>query len=244
MKEGKQKRKRIRKTVYYKEYNSRDLNSRIKGIYFEVHFPMITVQDKALVEPYTVYIENFNFQRYLEFANEDLDCELLDGMLVIHLPASFMHENIFSFLLTVLKLYTEQNALGTVIGSRFSMKISELWAPEPDIMFIAKNNPSQINETFLNGPASVVFEILSPSTRKEDIQKKLPQYLCAGVEEIWIIDPINQKVEIHSSENIFSYLENDWAISIVIHGFKIKPSWLWNSEIIPILDALNEINTE
>jgi Uma2 family endonuclease len=124
------------------------------------------------------------------------------------------------------------------------MKISELWAPEPDIMFIATYNPSQINETFLDGPASVVFEILSPSTRNGDIERKLSQYLSAGVEEIWIIDPINQRVEIHSPENLFSYLENDWAISNAIIGFKIKPSWLWNSETMPILDALNEINTE
>jgi Uma2 family endonuclease len=203
---------------------------------------MITFKDKPILEPYTIYIQNFDFQRYLEYANEDLDCELLEGVLIIHSPASLVHESIFKFLLTLLELYTQQNDLGIVVGSRFSMKLSEKWAPEPDIIYIQKDMKDQLKETYLDGPAAVIFEILSSSTREDDLYKKIPRYLAAGINEIWIIDPDLQQISIYSEDDITSFSGTDWIQSNVITGFKIQTDWLWNPSEKAVIDAFNEIN--
>ncbi|MEX2728603.1 MAG: Uma2 family endonuclease, partial [Candidatus Sigynarchaeum springense] len=144
---------------------------------------VITYNNKPLPEPFTVYIPGFNFSRYMEYADEDIDCELIDGVLVIHSPASLEHELIFKFILNILDLYTQQNGLGIVVGSRFTMRLSDSLAPEPDIMFIERGMADRLKETYLDGPATVVFEILSPSNHEDDLTKKIPGYIKLGVKE-------------------------------------------------------------
>ena len=174
----------------------------------------ILFHNKPLPEPYTIYIQNFNFDRYLDYAHEDIKCELIDGVLVIHSPASLEHELIFKFVLTYLELHVQERKLGLVVGSRFSMRLSSKWAPEPDIMFIASEWEKNLKDKYLDGPATVIFEILSPSTQEEDLYKKLPKYLESGVKEVWIINPREKNLIIHwEKENQKYHDEGDWAES-------------------------------
>lgn len=203
----------------------------------------ITFHDKPIPEPYTIYVQNFDFERYLEYAHEDINCELLDGVLIIHSPASLEHELIFKFILTLLDLHVQENNLGISLGSRFTMKLSSKWAPEPDIMFIAEESKDNLKDTYLDGPASVIFEILSPSTREDDLGKKLPKYLESGVKEVWIIDPNQRKTSIFWNKNdSMDYKGEEWAISRIIKDFRIKIDWLWQTGAISVLEKLKEMN--
>jgi Uma2 family endonuclease len=203
---------------------------------------VITYNNKPLPEPFTVFIHGFNFSRYMEYANEDIDCELIDGVLVIHSPASLEHELIFKFILNVLDLYTQQKGLGTVVGSRFTMRLSDSWAPEPDVMFIEKGIASRLGETYLDGPATAVFEILSPSNRRDDLTKKIPGYIKMGVKEAWAIDAVEKQVTVFSKNKRIVASGDDWAISSAIDGFKIRVSWLWSVEKLSVLEKLGEIS--
>jgi len=202
----------------------------------------ITFNDKPIPEPFTIYVLNFNFERYLEYAHEDINCELLDGVLTIHSPASLEHELIFKFLLTLLDLYSQEGNLGLVVGSRFTMKLSSKWAPEPDIMFIASDSKRNLKENYLDGPATVVFEILSPSTREDDLKKKLPKYMESGVKEVWIVDPMQNQLTIYwEKANLSIYKGKEWAKSKFISGFCLKVDWLWSIKSISVLEKFNEL---
>lgn len=207
-----------------------------------VGFQYLNKNDKNL------FIENFylltsdvkmgiTFKRYMDYAHEDINCELLDGVLIIHSPASLNHELIFKFMLTLLDLYTQEKDLGLVVVSRFTMRLSSKWAPEPDIMYIASNIKETLKETYLDGPATVVFEILSPSTRQDDLQKKLPKYLESGVKEVWIVDPSNKNVRLYWKKQDFeTYEKQDWVVSRVIPGFCLKAEWLWQAKSLSVIE--------
>ncbi len=202
---------------------------------------VITINDKPLLEPYSIYIPEASFKMLLSFATEDISCELLDGVLVIHSPASFLHESIFSFLDTILRFYGTAHSLGVPVGSRFVIKLSEKWAPEPDLMFLTFEDQKKLRDAYLTGPPSVVFEILSKTTREDDVEKKLPQYLKFGVKEVWLIDPEKKCVILHESASSESYYKDAWVCSKVISGFKINVSWLWNPNSQSIPAILQEI---
>ena len=202
---------------------------------------ILTINNKPLIEPYSIYIPEKSFENLLKYANEDISCELLDGVLVIHSPASFKHESIFKFLLTLLEIYGTKKKIGTPFGSRFMMKLSDKWAPEPDIMFLTPDDQINLQENYLLGPASVVFEILSKTTRIDDLEKKLPNFLKFGVKEVWIIDPEEQKVEIHWPTAKSTFSDDTWVTSKIITNFKIKMSWLWEPDKKSVLEAFNEI---
>ena len=194
-----------------------------------------------LIEPYTIYVPDITFEQLLEFSNEDISCELINGVLIIHSPASYIHESIFSFLMAILKIFGKKYELGIPIGSRFVMKLSEKWAPEPDILFLTPKDQENLKETYLEGPASVVFEILSKSNNDKDLNEKLPKYLEKGVKEVWIIDPENKIVDIHWKNETESATGDNWIASRIIQNFKIKVSWLWDSQKLDILKILDDI---
>ena len=202
---------------------------------------VLILNDKPLIEPYSIYIPESTFEKVLEFATEDISCELLDGVLVIRSPASSQHESIFKFLLTILELYGTNHSLGIPLGSRLMLKLSEKWAPEPDLMFLTPDDQKKLKENYFEGPASVVFEILSKTTRNDDIEKKLPQYLTSGVTEVWLIDPANKLITLHWADSNKTFQVNEWVRSRIITGFKIKSIWLWNPRSKTILEALGEI---
>ena len=188
-------------------------------------------------------IQNFNFRKFLEYANEDINCELINGVLIIHSPASLNHELIFKLILNLLDLYIQKNEIpGLSLGSRFTMRLSSKWAPEPDVMFIDREQEKNLHETYLDGPASVIFEILSPSTRDIDLQKKLPKYLECGVKEVWIIDLEEKSINIFFEGEKHTFLDQDeWISSKYIEGFRIKSRWLWNARNVNILEKLRHI---
>jgi len=108
-------------------------------------------------------------------------------------------------------------------------------------MFLTKEDQERLQETYLEGPASIVFEILSKSTRNDDISKKLPAYLASGVKEAWIIDPENETISIHWTDGEEDYTGNSRATSIILPGFWIRGSWLWTPDAMPVMSALDEI---
>jgi Uma2 family endonuclease len=74
---------------------------------------------------------------------------------------------------------------------------------EPDITVVC--DQSKIHEKGCIGAPDLVVEVLSPSTALKDKRVKLRRYRLSGVREYWIVDPLNQIVEVYKlSENVFT----------------------------------------
>ncbi|MBD3195302.1 MAG: hypothetical protein GF317_09620 [Candidatus Lokiarchaeota archaeon] len=195
-------------------------------------------------EDYLLMKFNVSEKEFWEIANEDSNFELINGVLIIHSPASTEHEELFGYLNFLLRYYTEHTKHGKVFGSRLVMRLSEKWNPEPDLMVILPKHYERIKETRIEGPADLVIEILSPTTRELDLTKKLPYFRRAGIGEIWIIDPKNHDITIYwekeekkwSRENADVYIE-----SRILPEFKIKPIWIWEREKYPASKVIESI---
>lgn len=57
-----------------------------------------------------------------------------------------------------------------------------------------------------------VCEVLSPSTAKVDLERKLPRYAQAGVRHAWLIDPVLRAVE------VFRLEEGRWVLASTFTG--------------------------
>ena len=67
------------------------------------------------------------------------------------------------------------------------------------------------------------IEVLSPSNTKKVIREKRDEYLSAGAEEMWVVDPEKRIVEIHragSRERLVG--ESEQVTSAVLPGFSAK----------------------
>jgi Uma2 family endonuclease len=122
------------------------------------------------------------------YALEETKADFVNGYIHIQMGASVIHERIFSKIFLQLGLFANQNQLGEVFGSRLSVDLSGDYHPEPDIFFVAKYNSGKYANDRFNGIPDLVIEIISPSTRKLDLEEKRPLYQQNLVPEIYFID--------------------------------------------------------
>lgn len=176
-----------------------------------------------------------SYEAFLEWANEDIHAEWVNGEVIIHMPPKTIHQMTVAFLHRLLGLFVDLFNLGVVQIAPFEMKL-EADGPsrEPDILFIAREHLDRLTDRRLVGPADLIIEIISEDSVRRDRDEKFREYAAAGVPEYWIIDPRpdKQRVDFFHLDEVGAYrligTEDDERVdSQILPGFWLKPAWLW-----------------
>ena len=89
---------------------------------------------------------------------------------------------------------------------------------QPDVLIVCDRSKYKNGRVF--GAPDLVIEVLSPSTRKKDMQLKHHKYGNAGVREYWIIDPETKTLIQYDLEHL---------AAPVLHGFdSTVPVLIWD----------------
>lgn len=80
------------------------------------------------------------------------------------------------------------------IPAPMDVVLSEEDVVQPDILVVC--DPDQIKRTHIEGPPTLVVEILSASSEVMDRRLKLELYARAGVKEYWLVSPWPSYVEV------------------------------------------------
>jgi Uma2 family endonuclease len=196
-----------------------------------------------LEPPFLLIKPGFSEEDFYRMAGEDSDWEYLNGRLVLS-PASDRHEDLFSFLMTLLRTVLDSTGGGVVRGSRYPMRLDARWSPEPDLMVIRDEHRHRVTPQRLEGPADFVIEIASEGDPGFDLREKLPRYEEAGVEEIWWLNPFAKTV-LARTRSASGYTSQSLSAgrlaSTVIPGFWIEVSWLWQEDLPSTFDCLRRI---
>jgi len=156
------------------------------------------------------------------------------------------HENIRGFLYSLLKNFVEAHHLGRVYSEPFQMKTGpDLPSRAPDVFFVANENLRRVTRMYLEGPADLVVEIISPVSRATDRGDKFYEYEQGGVPEYWLLDPERQQAEFYlrGSDGIYRLvpLGSDGVYrSKMLKDLWLRVEWLWQPQPPPILDVLRE----
>ncbi|BCX05219.1 MAG: hypothetical protein KatS3mg053_3157 [Candidatus Roseilinea sp.] len=189
-------------------------------------------------------VERMTAREFFRRAPEDRKAELIDGVMIMPSPPTDRHERLVGFLFTLLRMYCEDWDLGEVRGSRTAVELAEDQVTEPDVLFVAKDRASIINDQGVFGAPDLVIEVLSASTAAYDRGAKFRAYEHAGVRELWLIDPYGPAgTEFYQRVgSIFQPVMPDvdgFVRSVALPGFKLKVSWLWPQErFVPVREAL------
>ncbi|MBD0320396.1 MAG: Uma2 family endonuclease [Gemmatimonadetes bacterium] len=181
--------------------------------------------------------ETITFEEFIATVDEDARVEWVNGEIVEMSPVTDRHAEITVFLTTLLNLLASRRQLGRVLHAPFYMKAGpEAGAREPDVLFVRTENLARIRKTYLDGPADLVIEVVSPDSRVRDRGEKFYEYETGGVGEYWIIDPLRNRMEAHRlGQGGYDPIEMDAAgrlRSTVMDGMWLDPAWL-RSEPLP-----------
>ena len=92
---------------------------------------------------------------------------------------------------------------------------------QPDLLVVCDRKKIRMRCCF--GAPDLAIEVLSPSTRKKDLQIKTAKYENAGVREYWVIDPDSRQVMVNDfTKDCFP----------AVYGFDDKvPVGIWDGEL-------------
>ncbi len=155
----------------------------------EVKFGLRTVD-----LPYTIRLYGVSDEMFDEMVDEDTKAELIDGVMIVHSPASLRHDDIAGFLRMLMRGYTEDKGLGLVLGPDGLARIKKDRRVGADVFFLAQDRVPHPLPKEYKGVPDLFLEVLSPSNRDYDLEDKRSYYREAGVKEIWFVDPEEQEI--------------------------------------------------
>ena len=205
-------------------------------------FPPSTVQSQHSPKK-----EKLSFEAFLAWLDEDVRAEWVRGEVMMMSPASMRHQEISMFLIKVMGIFVEHHQLGRVLGAPFVVRLPPgETAREPDILFVGKEREKLLRSTYLDGPADLIVEIISPESIGRDRGEKFVEYEQAGVSEFWLIDPLREQAEFYRLGDDNRYHptpldEHGVYHSKVLPGFWLRVAWLWQSPPPNTLDVLRDL---
>jgi len=202
--------------------------------------------------PVKPYRRRISYQAYLDLANDAQIMEWVNGEVITYMPPLLEHQNLVSYLNTILRLYAQLLQLGQIIPAPFAV---QLWpdgpAREPDLFFLSQKNEKGLTAKQFSGAPDIVVEVVSPSSVTEDRVRKFSEYEKAGVREYWLIDPRSrqQQADFYTLDESGVYqplpiAENGRFHSHILPGFWLNLDWLWQDPLPNTQTTFAEIVVE
>ena len=127
--------------------------------------------------------------------------ELIDGDIYMMATPSTNHQRLVKEFTYLIENYIRRNnGECEIFPSPFAVFLNannEIYL-EPDISVICDKN--KLTDEGCMGAPDWIIEIVSPSSRAMDYNKKLLKYGTAGVREYWIVDPMRQLIMVYNFE--------------------------------------------
>lgn len=151
--------------------------------------------------------------------------EVHDGELSVTPAPSPRHQRISGRLYRLLQSHVESRRLGEVFYSPTDCILSDTSIVQPDLIYLDPTRLSAVSDRGIEGPPTLVIEILSPSTVQIDRGVKFQLYARHGIPHYWIVDPDARTIEAYdlagSVYEITGRVEGDHPVGL--HPFPELP---------------------
>ncbi len=143
--------------------------------------------------------------------------ELVEGTLQPKMSPKYKHANVQGRLYRLIDDWCELYQWGRVCPEWgvVLQRRGEDWVPVPDLTSVSYERLPATWEEDEPCPVvpELVIEIISPGQTFGDLTDKATDYLQAGVDRVWVVDPKAQAVTIFRSDRVPQTVKTDGAIS-------------------------------
>lgn len=126
--------------------------------------------------------------------------QLINGGLVEMAAPHHPHQVFAGRFYIALSLQADALGIGEVLIAPYDVAIDEFNTYQPDVLFVSNERRHVFDSHGVTGAPDVVLEILSDSTRRRDLNEKLPVYLNVGVAEVWVVDLDARTLSIYAGD--------------------------------------------
>lgn len=152
--------------------------------------------------------------------------ELVDGQIVEWDVTNRLHGYFMSALSYFITTFVLESKLGLVLTGDPLIRIqsSEHDARGPDLCFYTRGRiPRDLTASVGEEPPDLVIELLSPTDRAGQVQRKVVDWLRAGVRLLWYVDPDTGITTVYHAGRITSVGPDEDLDGVdVLPGFRFR----------------------
>jgi Uma2 family endonuclease len=187
-----------------------------------------------------------DYETYRRLVKDGQKADLIDGVIYMASPDTIQNNTLNLFLANLIDGFTAaRNIEGITFVSRFSCKLSDIRAPEPDVGYVRPERAHLVEERHMLGGPDIAVEIVSRDSRSRDYGEKRELYEDAGVSEYWTIDPLKNRVEfLGLKDGCYESLPLEASRIFrcgVIPGFWLDVDWLLKKPLPRAYNCLEQI---
>ena len=165
---------------------------------------------------------------------ENEDYELVDGELIPLSCATPLHNAIRDKTVHLIQSYFDQNPIGGT-ASESDCRINSDTVRRPDLSIFIGDDWDNLDLNRIPVPfaPTIAVEVLSPSEHMVDVNRKIRDYLAAGSNEVWLLDPTNGELHVRTKTGARILQPGDLLDSPLLPGFTAEVSSLIRLERFP-----------
>ncbi|MBQ7453705.1 MAG: Uma2 family endonuclease [Selenomonadaceae bacterium] len=138
--------------------------------------------------------------------------EIIRGEKILFPSANLIHGSIAGRVGASIVRYLDADDSGYVFGN-VGVKFDDENIFIPDVVVVLKPNEKIIDwKKIIDGSPDMVVEVLSKSTRRNDLTVKKDTYEANGVREYWIVDPWAKSVTVYLLRDGKYFLDDDYVL--------------------------------
>jgi len=217
--------------IPYVELGSKQYRYKLADVINALTCP--TVQEKATeykAEPN----KRLTYQEYLELPEEPgYRFEILEGMLIKEPSPNVLHQRVSRRLQRILEDYFwEVDLEGEIFNAPLDVTFHDITVVQPDLFYVSGEQKRIVKDARIDGPPTLVVEVLSPSSSRKDRLQKLRIYQKAQVQHYWLVNPEEKTLECFSLRNgVYALVAAGMDEDVVEHpsfaGLSIALKALW-----------------
>ncbi len=162
--------------------------------------------------------------------------ELVQGEILVMAPAGEEHGRIGGLLFVALGDFVLRHKLGAIYLAETGFLLSR--APDtvraPDAAFVAAHRLAEHarRSGFFDGAPDLAVEVVSPNDSYQDVTDKVRDYLNAGTQAVWVVNPRGQTVTVHESTRLARTLTVDDTLDggETLPGFSLRIADLFDTK--------------
>ena len=169
----------------------------------------------------------YTYADYCRLPDDGLQYEVIDGVLYMAPAPHPRHQWTSGNIYWLIREPVMTQGLGRVYYAPIDVIFPDGDVSQPDLIFVSRDRLHIITNRGVEGPPELVVEVLSPSTRRRDLELKRRRYARFGVLEYWLADPVSRTIrvlELRGGEYIERgvYGVDDELVTLLIPGLRIS----------------------